>query len=378
MIQTLKCKAANIALAGIIACACVGAATATALTSTATNPTIAHANEWKYSNGGWWYQLNSYQFAIDRWNINGKIYYFDNNGWMQTGWQKIYNQWYYFNKSGAAVTGWQKINRVWYYFNDNGIMTTGWNRVNGTWYYHNKSGAMQTGWQKVGGKWYYLKQSGAMAANIQIDKYYLTSDGSMAANQWIGDRFFQKDGTLATNQWIGNYHVNEKGIWDASRNALFGNKYYDSNSKEVVFTGKHSGSFGNSSGNLGSHIPEDSTMTVNFKSYNPSVETYTVDITFMTHFHWSYDLSSKDRELSEDDAITTISNIEISEEALLEGGTLWKGPIEHTFTDGCIMRWGSITLTSSGLSLKNGTVRINSLYDLGCSEHVDTFMVKLI
>lgn len=53
MTTTFKRKAANAALAGMVALGCAGAATTTALVSAATDATIAHADEWKYSNGGW-------------------------------------------------------------------------------------------------------------------------------------------------------------------------------------------------------------------------------------------------------------------------------------------------------------------------------------
>ncbi len=54
--------------------------------------------------------------------------------------------WYYFNNKGYIVTGWQKLDGTWYYLNpSNGIMMTGWQAINGKWYYMNGSGEMQTG-----------------------------------------------------------------------------------------------------------------------------------------------------------------------------------------------------------------------------------------
>lgn len=57
MIKEIKRKTINIILASILAIGCVGASVVMALINTATNTTIAYANEWKYSNGGWWYQI---------------------------------------------------------------------------------------------------------------------------------------------------------------------------------------------------------------------------------------------------------------------------------------------------------------------------------
>lgn len=196
MIQTLKRKAAHIALAGIVAFACVGAATATALVSTATDTTVAYADEWKKSGNRWWYQTGK-SYAKGWKQIGGTWYYFNDNGWMKTGWQKIGGTWYYLKSSGAMATGWNKIGSTWYYHTSSGVMKTGWNKIGSTWYYHNSSGAMLTGWQAIGGKWYYFNGSGAM----QTDR-------------WVGNYYVKNDGTMAKNEWIGHYHVNGNGVWD--------------------------------------------------------------------------------------------------------------------------------------------------------------------
>ncbi|MGN4753171.1 hypothetical protein [Bacillus cereus group sp. MYBK220-1] len=42
--------------------------------------------------------------------MNGKTYYFDNNGAMSTGWLKENKNWYYLNANGSMKTNWlQKI-----------------------------------------------------------------------------------------------------------------------------------------------------------------------------------------------------------------------------------------------------------------------------
>lgn len=224
MIKALRCKATNVTLASIIALGCAGAATTTALVSTATDATLAHADEWKKSNGSWWYQTGK-SYATGWKKIGGKWYYFDSNGWMKTGWQKISGKWYYLKSSGAMVTGWNKVGGTWYYHTSSGAMKTGWNKINGKWYYFDDSGAMATGLNWVEGKNYYHSSSGAMLTGWQFIEnyyhekawYYFYSNGVMAKDAWVGDYYLKSDGTMATNLWIGNFHVNTNGAWDKTR-----------------------------------------------------------------------------------------------------------------------------------------------------------------
>ena len=117
---------------------------------------------WQYINGTWYY-FNGSGYMMTGWQyINGTWYYFNDSGYMVTGWQYINGTWYYFNGSGHMMTGWQYINGIWYYFNGSGYMMTGWQYINGTWYYFNGSGHMMTGWQYINGIWYYFDNSGAM------------------------------------------------------------------------------------------------------------------------------------------------------------------------------------------------------------------------
>ena len=80
------------------------------------------------------------------------------NKWIQDG-----NKWQYLDENGKIVySTFKYINGIWYYFNDSGYMVTGWQYINGTWYYFNGSGYMMTGWQYINGIWYYFDNSGAM------------------------------------------------------------------------------------------------------------------------------------------------------------------------------------------------------------------------
>ena len=192
---------------------------------------------WKKNSNGWWYDRGDGSYPAGTFEtIKGTTYYFNESGYMLTGWQKISGEWYYFSAGGAMLTDWQKINGKWYYFNAEGAMQTGWQNINGTWYYFGAGGAMQTGWQKIngtwyyfgaggamqtgwqniGGKWYYFSAGGAMLTgwqNINGTWYYMEASGVMAANKWGGNYYLTGSGAMAKNTWIGNYYVGADGKW---------------------------------------------------------------------------------------------------------------------------------------------------------------------
>lgn len=269
MTTTIKQKVTKVALMGAIALGCAGAATSAALVETAANPSIAHADQWQYSNGGWWLQTNN-GYATGWKQIKGTWYYFDHNGWMKTGWQKIGGKWYNFGNDGAMITGWNKINYTWYrhddsgalqtgwieeypgwhYADSSGAIVTGWNKIGSKWYYFDWAvGAMQTGWQHIDNKWYYFNDDGAMQTGWQelhstgtasLNWYYFDSSGAMVTDwnkigsswyyfngsgamqigwQKIGGKWyhFKGNGAMDTNKWIGDYYVKSDGSMATSQ-----------------------------------------------------------------------------------------------------------------------------------------------------------------
>ena len=356
MTTTFKHKAANAALAGVVALGCAGAATTTALISAATNATVAHADAWKKSNGGWWYQTG--KSYAKGWNqIGGKWYYFDNNGWMKTGWQSIGGKWYYFNGSGVMATGWNKVNGTWYYHTSSGAMTTGWNKIGSTWYYHNGSGAMLTGWQAIGGKW-----------------YYFNGNGAMQTGRWVGNYYVKNDGTMAKNEWIGDYHVNSNGIWDDTkevyRNQVIENKYYGANGKVVTFAGKHVGAWASTDNDKNCYGAADTSLTIDFKGYRASADTYTIDITTLLHYHNTF---TNQHDSSEYDETVTIPSIVVLQSTLLNGGTIWIGDVYNNDKSNKMQ----VTIRCFDFNPSNGTIGI-SVTDSWWYNQVDRYIVKLI
>ncbi|MCR5794143.1 MAG: InlB B-repeat-containing protein [Solobacterium sp.] len=180
------------------------------------------ASGWKKSNGRWWYKLpNGYYYrSMFAW-IGSSCYYFDDTGYMVTGWQKIDGFWYYFLSGGQMVTGWKKISNKWYWFDPDGIMVTGWEKISGKWYYFLSGGAMVTGWKKISGKWYYFLSGGAMVTGwkkIGGVWYYFLSGGQMVtgwkkiSGKWY---YFTSSGAMVTgSRTIGGktYQFDSSGV----------------------------------------------------------------------------------------------------------------------------------------------------------------------
>ncbi|MCR5048009.1 MAG: hypothetical protein K6A37_03490 [Saccharofermentans sp.] len=181
------------------------------------------------------------------------IYFFGQDGVMQTGWVRIYDYKLYFLPSGKAADGWKKIDNKWYFFDDGeaftglhnilgesyyfglpykadgsvnpdaGVMVTGWLKrgdfsdygsIVAGWSYFKSNGTMATGWQKIDGKWYYFlpKKYDGMAGYMltgpnavyddarEITQYYcFSSSGAMQTNHWYQTvnhwSYYGSDGT---------------------------------------------------------------------------------------------------------------------------------------------------------------------------------------
>lgn len=110
---------------------------------------------------------------------------------------------------------WLKQDGRWWYQHSDGTYTkNAWEAIDGQWYKFDEQGWMQTGWQPWGvdkngqALWYYMTDSGNMAASTWIDdKYYVDHTGAMARNGYVKS----KDSGLY-------YWVNGDGVWEPQWN----------------------------------------------------------------------------------------------------------------------------------------------------------------
>ena len=185
---------------------------------------------WKQTNGKWLYQHKDGTYTKNDFEtIEGHTYYFDENGYMVTGWKKINNKDYFFNDSGVMVKDtWQGA----YYLGSDGVMLTNTFTKDG--YYVGSDGAYYTNrWVKDQGKEYYVNGSGKLVKNAWQGAYYLGKDGAILTNAFTPDGYYvgsdgvyvrnQKvtvdgkdyylnaDGKVAKNQWAGDYYLDENG-----------------------------------------------------------------------------------------------------------------------------------------------------------------------
>lgn len=105
---------------------------------------IGVSAEWRQDDNGWWYaQGNSYYTGKQF--INHKYYYFDNNGYMQTGWISIDGKWHYFDENGMEKWGWVSYAGKWYFLDSIEGIQTGWitgYSADGNYYYLNNDGTL--------------------------------------------------------------------------------------------------------------------------------------------------------------------------------------------------------------------------------------------
>jgi D-alanyl-D-alanine carboxypeptidase len=160
--------------------------------------------------------------------IDGKSYYYLEDGTPITGWMDLGGVLSYFHEDGALATGWTQIGENRYYFDENGAMATGKLVLDGITYLLSEQGTPLAGWQELDGKPCYCSPSGVVAQGFtEIDgkRYYFHPDGSPATQPlevdgksylpgedgvlytgWLSsngyDYYYQEDGSMAVGKVI--------------------------------------------------------------------------------------------------------------------------------------------------------------------------------
>lgn len=130
------------------------------------NQWISEANEDEWDSEApdtyWYYYGKDGRSVISKWQeIDGKNYYFNEEGHMQTGMLELNGFTYYLGEEGDGVmkTGWIELENedeeldqdtVWHFFDNNGRMVMNQidRKINGS-YYTFQNGILQTGWFRL-------------------------------------------------------------------------------------------------------------------------------------------------------------------------------------------------------------------------------------
>jgi glucan-binding YG repeat protein len=93
------------------------------------------------------------------------------------GYQTINGKKYYFNKYGYLETGWKKRVKNEHLDTDTKYVIEDLNSKDKQWYYYGDDGAIKEGWVNSKDKWYYIYSDGLMATDTTIGGYYINSKG---------------------------------------------------------------------------------------------------------------------------------------------------------------------------------------------------------
>ena len=172
--------------------------------------------------GGSMYYLNEKGDPLTGWQqLEGRTFYFAENGTLQTGWLEDGGHRYYLDASGSPVTGWQTIQGIRHRFNEEGHLTQGFLEEEGKRYHLDENGTPQAGIFTEGGTAYFVMDNGSILSGwltITEGTYYLDENGAIRTG-WVEDNgkryyFGEADGAMSTG-WVdtpeGKYHFNSDG-----------------------------------------------------------------------------------------------------------------------------------------------------------------------
>ena len=122
------------------------------------------------------------------------LYYSNGNGVVQTGWQTISGNTYYFNESYPyqAANGYKEIDgNLYYFYGGTWALRKGFHKTASNLYYSNEDGIVQTGWQTISGKTYYFSEASPYQAysgvkRVDGDLYYFDPTTRVRTTGWAG------------------------------------------------------------------------------------------------------------------------------------------------------------------------------------------------
>ncbi|MBR3325500.1 MAG: hypothetical protein IKG14_05610 [Clostridia bacterium] len=151
-------------------------------------------------------------------NIDGKLYYFGllHGELQKNGWTSVSGKQYYLDTiTGEVAIGLKEIDGKSYFFNENGIMQKGkFINIGGKLYYFGaQSGTLQkTGWYEKNGKKYYLdEQTGEVYTGTRVidgKTYVFDSDGKLKDTPITGlvtingKTYYYENGTMVKGKFI--------------------------------------------------------------------------------------------------------------------------------------------------------------------------------
>ena len=176
-------------------------------------------HEWKNDGRGW--RCGAYKDGA--YCINGKWYYFDQDGYTITGMYKPedgFNRYLHPDYKGAMqVGGWfQAADRQWYLADGYGRILTGWQEADGKWYYLDPEKDGQMAKDTIVPDWngkHYVDGWGIMQKNCIVDfegKQYYADGWGVIQTGWIntGGKWYCADDTGAFR--VGWYDDPELGM----------------------------------------------------------------------------------------------------------------------------------------------------------------------
>ena len=188
---------------------------------------------------GKWYHFgeNSGQLKIgDSKTLDGRVYYSDKSGEIQTEWysnnnyryystietgaykgiHEIDGNWYHFGEnSGQLKFGWSTtFNKKYYYSDENGILQKGNILIDGNWYFFNDDYSLRTGWQEINDTLCYIENNNVyyvekeeQEKSVLYDKINDKLVTGIYKDSNNNIRYLNKDGNFVTGWVLYNDNV---------------------------------------------------------------------------------------------------------------------------------------------------------------------------